>query len=334
MTTETAARAEAIIAAALAWDSHAGFAFESAADLEEMTRWRRSGFSHVSVNIGYDAVPWTLTMEALSKYRDWIRTHGDEVVQVTAPGDAQRAKAEGRLAIAFDIEGANALNGDAGMVDVFYRLGVRQMLFAYNRNNLAAGGCHDEDAGLTAFGRDVLSEMNRVGMVVDCSHCGYRSSMDLLEHSATAPVFSHSNARALCDHERNIRDDQAKACARRGGVIGVTGVGLFLGPRGADPTHVVEHIDYYCDLVGAEHVGIGLDSILLNQKGEEIVGASSHFWPARQYPAGPIGFVPPEALPAIVGGFVDRGYPEAAIAGIIGGNFARIAADTWKPVEA
>lgn len=325
------ARMAKLLAGNLVWDNHAGFAFVKAGDLVELDRWRQSGVDYVSVNIGYDVVPWTTTVEAASKYRHWIRAHEDQYVQVETYEDVLRAKKDGKLAIAFDIEGANALNGDAGMVDLYYRLGVRQMLFAYNRNNLVGGGCHDEDTGLTSFGREVLREMNRVGMIVDCSHCAYRTTMEAMERSETPVIFSHSNARNLFDHERNIRDDQIKACAARGGVIGVTGVGLFLGTNGADPAHVLEHIDYLCQLVGVRHVGIGLDSVLHNQD-DESVGASETYWPARQYPNEPMDFVPPEAFPGLIQGMFGRGYSDADIAGILGGNFARLAQQIWKPV--
>ena len=130
--------------------------------------------------------PWTLAVEAVSQDRHWIRAHPDAFVQVQGVEDVLRAKREGKLAVSFDLEGMDALNGDVGMVDVYYRLGVRQMLFAYNRNNKAGGGCHDEDIGLTPFGRDVIREMNRVGMLVDCSHSGHRTTMEAMEAS-TAP---------------------------------------------------------------------------------------------------------------------------------------------------
>ena len=132
------------------------------------------------------------------------------------------------MAVTFDLEGMNALDGSVDMVSLYYALGVRQMLVAYNRNNQAGGGCHDTDAGLTAFGRAVISEMNRVGMLIDCSHCSYRTSMEAMELSRAPVIFSHSNARALHDHERNIRDEQARACAATGGVIGIVGLDAFL----------------------------------------------------------------------------------------------------------
>ena len=116
------------------------------------------------------------------------------------------------------------------MVQAYYDLGVRSMLLTYNGENQAGFGCHAaNDTGLTSFGRGVVDEMNRVGMMVDVSHCGYRTSMDALECSASPVIFSHSSMRAVWDHERNIRDDQARACAATGGVIGINGVGIFLG---------------------------------------------------------------------------------------------------------
>lgn len=326
------------LAADLIWDSHAGFAFMQAEDLDELSRWRKTGIDFVSVNIGYDVEPWTRAIAALSGYRHWLRQHADRFVLVETIDDVHLAKQSGRLAVSFDLEGADALNGDLGMVDFYYRLGVRQMLFVYNRNNLVGGGCHDKDVGLTEFGRDVVTEMNRVGMVVDASHCSHRTSMELMERSTAPVVFSHSNARALHDHERNITDDQIKACAEQGGVIGINGVGLFLGPGDATD-RILAHIDYMCERAGAAHVGIGLDSILNCQPddalSEEALGPrAKEYWPPRQYPNAPMAFAPIEALADIAAGLEKRGYGKADIAGILGGNFARIAAAVWKPVAA
>jgi membrane dipeptidase len=324
-------RAAALHRAALVWDDHGGFGYSKASILEGLERWRAAGIAYLSINAGYDVMPWTLTLEAISQYRHWIRTHPELLLQVETVDDIFRAREEGKLAVTFDLEGMNALNGDIGMVDLYYRLGVRQMLFAYNRNNQAGGGCHDGDTGLTDFGRAVVAEMNRLGMVVDCSHCSYRTSMDAIEASTAPVIFSHSNARKLCDHERNIWDDQIKACAATGGVIGVTGVGLFLGPSGPTVEHLVEHIDYMVDLVGPEHVGFGMDYML---EPEEPVARpfmyNREYWPERWYPDREVGFVPPEAAPRLTQALLDRRYSEQDIRGILGGNFLRIAQVVWK----
>src|SRR5262245_31435859 len=136
-------KAASLHASALVWDDHGGFGWSKASALEGLKRWRAAGIDYLSINAGYDIMPWTETVEAVSQYRHWIRTHSDWMLQVETVDDVFRARREGKLAVTFDLEGMNALNGDIGMVDLYYRLGVRQMLFAYNRNNLAGGGCHD-----------------------------------------------------------------------------------------------------------------------------------------------------------------------------------------------
>jgi membrane dipeptidase len=323
-------RAAELHRSALVWDDHGGFAYSTAAALEHLARWRASGIDYLSINVGYDVTPWTLAVEAVSQDRQWIRTRPEAFVQVEGVDDVRRAQREGKLAVSFDLEGMDALNGDVGMVDVYYQLGVRQMLFAYNRNNKAGGGCHDEDIPLTPFGRDVIREMNRVGMLVDCSHSAYRTTMEAMEVSTAPVVFSHSNARRLCDHERNIWDDQIKGCAATGGVIAVTGVGRFLGPKGPVVEHLVEHIDHMVELVGPEHVGLGMDSVLEQRPPHQPFRGNRTYWPERQYPDSGSGYVDPEAWPRVTQALLDRGYGDAAVRGILGENFLRVAGRVWK----
>jgi membrane dipeptidase len=327
-------RAAALHREALVWDAHGGWAYSDAGVLEQLARWRDAGANFLSINVAYDAAPsWPTAIEALSQYREWLRAHDSEYVLAGTTRDVLRARGAGKLAVAFDIEGMNALHGDAGMVEVYYLLGVRQMLFAYNRNNLAGGGCHDEDVGLTPFGREVIREMNRVGMLVDCSHCSHTTSMEAMEASEAPVIFSHSNARSLWDHERNIRDDQIRACAATGGVVGVTGVGRFLGPDGPTVAHLLEHIDHMVQLVGPQHVGFGMDSILHGDAGDDVTvdfALRRDYWPASQYPDGGLGYVPPESLPALTQGLLDRGYGDEDVRGILGANFLRVASAVWR----
>ena len=226
------------------------------------------------------------------------------------------------------------------LVQVYYDLGVRHMLFAYNRNNLAGGGCHDEDTGLTDFGRVVIDEMNRVGMVIDCSHSAYTTTMEAMQRSTAPVIFSHSNALALADHGRNIRDDQIRACADGGGVIGINGLSLFLGDDGkAKAETAARHVAYIADLVGHEHVGISLDfdPPIENGDGSESSNSAGdaieedpEYWPPEAGYDRPIDFLPLNSLPGVCDELFHLGFTEPELAGILGGNFRRIAERVWK----
>ncbi len=316
---------------ALVWDAHSGFAPSPDADLGGLAAWKDAGVGFLSVNVGYDVMPWGETVKTLAAFRRWIAASEDYVL-VDRAREIESVRSQGRMAIAFDIEGALALDGRSEMVSLYHDLGVRQMLLAYNRGNAVAGGCHDEDAGLTALGREVIAEMNRVGMVVDCSHCSYRTTLDAMSCSSAPVVFSHSNSRALSDHQRNIVDEQARACAATGGVVGLAGYQLFLG--GSSPPTVdrlAEHIDYFCDLIGPAHVGLGLDFDWAPNDPASVAHftATRDYWPVEQYPEGPAYFLGPECLPELADRLLRRGHDEAAVRGILGGNFLRVAQAVW-----
>lgn len=314
------------------WDAHAGFELTGVADMETLAIWKAAGVGFVSVNVGYDVRPWQNTVKALALARAWVQT--TDGYRLVGTGDeVDRAVAAGEMAVAFDIEGMNALDGSVEMVRLYHELGVRQMLFAYNLNNLAGGGCHDADIGLTAFGRDVVAEMNRVGMLVDCSHTGHRTTMEAMEASADPVVFSHSNARALRDHERNILDEQAIACAATGGVVGVNGIGLFVGEDDISVSAIVDHIDHYLDLIGPAHVGLGLDYFHETEGApglSETVAANERFWPKSQYPSGEVRCASPARIPDIAEEILARGHGKAVVQGVLGGNFRRVAGAVWK----
>jgi membrane dipeptidase len=311
------------------WDNHAGYGYAGPQDVALLDHWRSAGINYLSINVGYDPVPWSTAIRAIADYTKGIEARPDTVLCPTF-ADVQRAWRDGKMAVTYDLEGMGALNGDLSMVELYYRLGVRQMLIAYNLNNDAGGGCHDTDHGLTDFGRSVIREMNRVGMVVDCAHSGIKSGLEAMKLSTKPCIFSHANARALHEHERNITDEQIKAVAATGGVIGVNGVGFFLGDGPATAEALVAHIDYMVKLVGPEHVGIGLDYDPPNNVPGVDKPTSDKYWPARQYPGGiQTTFLPPSVLPQVARQLRSRGYKEQAVRDIMGGNFMRVASQVW-----
>lgn len=318
-------------AAGLVWDGHLGFDPRVDADLERLERWRTAGVSYLSINVGYDVMPWEEVIRVIAAYRAWIDAHADECVLVERVQEIESVRAAGRLALSFDLEGMGALDGRIEMLALYHRLGVRQVGLAYNRNNAFAGGCHDEDVGLTALGRGAVGEMNRVGIVVDCSHASYRSTMEAMELSTAPVVFSHSNPAGVWAHGRNIRDDQILACAATGGVIGVNGIGLFLGPNDVRTETIVRHIAYVAELAGPAHVGIGLDATF-GDDSETLLAAAPYYWPpGNGYDTPDPRSAEPEQLPEIALHLADRGFSAAEVRGIMGENLLRVARAAWRP---
>lgn len=316
---------------ALVWDNHGCLPIRLDDEfLPELGRYRRAGVDVVSINVGFGDMPWERHIEMLAYFRRWLRAHADDYVLVQTAGDIQAAKESGKLAVIFDIEGAGAIQDQLGLIALYYDLGVRWMLIAYNKNNRVGGGCQDEDSGLTAFGRDVIAEMARVGMVVCCSHTGERTALDVMATAEAPVILSHSNPRALRDHPRNVTDRVLRACAETGGVVGINGIGIFLGENDAGTDAIVRHIDYAVQLIGPDHVGLGLDYAFDQAELDAFVrDHPDQFPPELGYSAG-IRMVPPEQTPEITDALLRLGYDEGAIRAILGGNFLRIAEAVWR----
>ena len=267
----------------------------------------------------------------IAHFRRWLAAREADYVLVETTGDVERARREGKLAVMFDIEGMNAVADQASLVQFYYDLGVRWMLVAYNWNNCAGSGCQEaDDKGLTAFGRELLDEMARVGMVACCSHTGHRTTMDVMAYSKRPVIFSHSNARAVHDHPRNVRDEALKACAATGGVVGINGIGLFLTAEGDLVEAFVRHVDYVVQLIGPDHVGLGLDYVFDEKELDEAVSDAKLFPPELGYSSG-IRMVPPEAIEEIVERLLAKGYADDDIRAILGGNLLRVAKQVWRP---
>ena len=178
------------------------------------------------------------------------------------PADLYRLKSEGKKAIMLGIENGYAIGQDIKNVERFRKRGVVYMTLCHNGNNQLCGSAkyNDKNLGVNAFGEQVIQEMNRVGMMVDISHAGEQTFYDALAISNTPIVASHSSARALCNHPRNLTDDQLKALAAKGGVAQVTLYSGFLREEGpATIQDAIEHLNHMVNIMGIEHVGIGTD---------------------------------------------------------------------------
>ncbi len=309
------------------WDAHACFPLNATGDLSQLTRYKNSGVNFVSINIGMDMDTPEKVVHILAGFRQFIQTHPEAYLLARTVSDIRLAQQTNRLAVAFDLEGSEPLNGNLNLIALYFDLGVRQMLLAYNKDNRASGGCMEGRLGLTPFGRKVIREMNRVGMVVDLSHMSQRATQEACDLSTAPVIYSHSNPKGKRDHARNITDEQIKACAQTGGVIGINGVGDFLGD--IHSATVVDHIEYVVNLVGPEHVGLGLDYVVDKQELMDYITAHPDRFPPEKF-SDFLSFVAPEQWPEIADLLVRRGYSEEAVRGILGGNFWRVAEQTWR----
>lgn len=302
-----------------------------------IAKYRKAGVTWLSMTVGSDFTKTTGRMlHVLAANRRYILERPEEYVFVHKVADVARAKSEGRLGVNFNFQGSNPLEGDINLVEILRTLGVGHMLLAYNDKNLAAGGSHDRDnPGLSNFGRALVAEMNRVGMVCDGSHMSARSTLEMCEASAAPVIFSHSCARALRDHERNIGDDQIRASAATGGVIGVNGVSLFLSEALYDPSaqQMFRHIDYIAELVGDRHVGLGLDHVPGMDAPlpvDNVVPQYTQLYGEAQYPpVNRLAIAGPSVIAPLTEEMVRHGYTDAQIRGILGENFLRVFRDVW-----
>lgn len=317
------------------WEAHACLPLLPGQDMSALSLYRMAGFHHVSVNVGMDMTPFADVIRVLAGFRRWLSQNESEYVLAGTVVDIQRARDQHKLAVSFDLEGANMLCQDVAMVELFAKLGVRQMLLAYNRDNSCAGGCHGAGVGLTPLGREVVSEINRSGIVMDCSHASKRSSLEIMELSRRPVIFSHTNVKAIHAHPRTIDDEQILACAAQDGVIGLTGLGIFLGDPEASVAAFIRQIDYLAERVGTRHIGLGLDTELAPDHRDLPEGVEeSDWWPEQHY--GNVNGqrqLQPTALQEVGRALRRLGYSEVDLHNIFGENFLRVAKSTWPTPE-
>ncbi|OGS68991.1 MAG: peptidase [Firmicutes bacterium RBG_13_65_8] len=226
--------------------------------------------------------------------------------------DIRRISAAGRVAVVIAIEGGEAVGHDLANLRMLYRLGVRSLGLVWNQRNLIADGVGERrtGGGLTNFGVAVVEEMNRLGMLVDVSHLSDPGFWHVAETCRGPFAATHSNARAVCDHPRNLTDDQLKALARSGGVTGLNFAPAFVSAENADVSKLIDHLDHIVQLVGPDHVGLGsdFDGISTTPRGLEDV----------------------RAMPRITEELVARGYGDEDILKFLGGNHLRVLKEVWR----
>lgn len=316
------------------WDAHACLPQHPQADFTPVDQLHAAGVNYVSLNVGADMNPVSQVMSVIAGYRATIAAHPERYVLVASVDDIIQAAADGRMALSFDLEGAMPLLDQPEMVALYAQLGVRQIHFAYNRNNSVADGCHDVARGLTGLGHRMVAAVNDAGILMDCSHTGRRCSLEIMAASAKPVIFSHANPLALVPHGRNVSDEQIQACAGTGGVVCVSGLSWFLGSERPGADDVARHVAYIAELVGVAHAGIGLD-ICFQQPGLDDtppgVFDPAHWWPASAgYDASrPPSFTPPSVWRELAPALRRTGMNNAEIEQVLGRNMMRVAQQVW-----
>jgi membrane dipeptidase len=316
----------------IVWDNHACMPLRPGDDsfLPQLARHKAAGVNLITLNVGFDLCPWEQTFAVLASFRRWMTRHPEAYVLAESVADVEAAKRNDKLAVVFDIEGGRAVEAHLGLVEIYYRLGVRWMLIAYNHSNRLGGGCQAPDHGLTDYGRQVIDEMERVGMVLCCSHTGYRTAREAMDYAKNPVIFSHSNPRALHDHERNIPDELMRACAATGGVVNLSGIGIFLGSNDNSTEILVRHIDYAIDLIGPEHVGLGLDYVFDQSELADYIKSRPDIFPPEKGYSAAMAMIEPERIPVLAEALLKKGYSEAHVRGILGENNLRVARRVWR----
>lgn len=269
----------------------------------------------------------------------------DRLLEVLTVDDIYRAKQEGKLGVILAFQGTTHLQADLTMLEVYYRLGLRQIQICYNSKNAIGDGCAEPgNGGLSVFGEKAIKEMNRLGILVDLSHTGYRTTMEAMEVCEKPCVFSHGNAYGVHPTMRNLRDEQVIKVAKLGGTVGVNGYPDFLSNNPKPKVDVfIDHIDYYVKMLGIDHVALGLDyyktqhGIMTEEEAmrdyEDML--EEGLYSKEAYPSTPPYFYPeeielPEKMPNLVPALQARGYADSDIKKILGENLIRVLKEVWK----
>lgn len=295
-------------------------------------RFEQGGVGAVTLTVGGDVE--VLSPLGLKRATDGVaimaKALQDDVAEsegrVTLPGDADALEAalgDGSLALLPSLEGGLAFGTDPGTVSTFYDLGVRMGGIAWNVKSALATGTGAGEGGLTAIGVEVIKEMNRLGMMVDVSHLNDESFWGVVDASSAPIMASHSNARSVVDHERNLSDEQLDEIARMDGLVGVVLFPAFVGTYPTTLDHVLDHVEYIAGRIGVERVAIGSDFIdfALDAMADEM-RAHPDLYKEEDF-IFPQGLEDTTTLSRILSALRERGFSPADVRAVAQDNFLR-----------
>jgi membrane dipeptidase len=281
------------------------------------------------------------TLNTLAKWHRLLNER-DDLLLVRQARDIEIAKQSGRVGIYLHFQGTDPIEDNLDLIDLYKALGVGVIQLAYNVRNRVGDGCEERtDAGLSRFGIKLIERLNKSHVIIDCTHTGQRTSLDAIEHSTAPVILSHSNVNSVHPSPRNVSAELIDAIAKSGGVIGVVGFPAMVADT-ATPLldQFIAHIDAIVQRVGIDHVGLGIDyysgqvGVATNEEAMRLYNelVSSGLWgaayppPPHHYPA---GIETPRTLPNLTLRLLERGYREADVRKILGGNWLRVMQSVW-----
>jgi membrane dipeptidase len=313
-----------------------------ARDTPYVTWWREGEATAIAPTITGMSGDARTGFSQIGSWHRYVRERDDTLI-VYQVADIERAQREGKLGLILHCQGTALIEDELDLVDSYYAAGLRVVQLCYNRKNLVGDGASERtNAGLSHFGIKLVERLNALGMAVDCAHTGERTSLDAVEFSSAPVIISHANARGLHDNRRNISDDLIKAIAASGGVVGTVGFPAFLAPTG-QPTldRFIDDITYKSELVGIDHVGLGIDYYQGQHPVEDETAARARYdkliadgqWRSDDYPPPPYkypeGIETPATLQTLTVRLLERGFAELDVRKILGLNWMRVFRDIW-----
>jgi len=305
---------------------------------QEAAMFRTCGITAFNNSVGVGGPnAYDEALEFISAWSGFAGRNSDVFSLVGVASDLEHAKSKHKIAVIMGLQNAEQFR-EAKDVKAFYQLGLRCAQLTYNSQNLIGSGSTERiDGGISDYGIEVIKAMNEVGMLIDVSHSGDKTTLEAIELSPRPIAFTHSNCRALNNHPRLKTDEAIQKLARKGGVMGITGVRNFVKDR--EPTtveDVVDHIDHVVKLVGIEHVGIGTDSDLM---GYDHMQPDQYAKLKAAYKASYAfrdkidtdGFNHPKKIYDLTDALLRRGYSDSNIQAVLGGNFRRLLGESWTP---
>ncbi len=282
------------------------------------------------------------TLDNMAVWRRRFSEYEDSLLPVEIREDILQAKRDGKVGIIFGFQNASPIENNLDRLGLFHSLGVRIIQLTYHERNLLGNGCFERrDEGLSNFGVDAVREMNSLGILIDLSHVGDRTTVEAIELSDKPVAISHANARRYFDHPRNKTDEALKLLAERGGVVGATAIASFLRTQFESTLDdYVDAIDDLVERVGIDHVGIGTDftqdqpesfwKYISSQQGTKFPAKNTN--PSIRYDEialYPRGLETPEKFPNLAGALMKRSYQVDDVIKILGGNWLRLFREVW-----